>query len=250
MVRASREFFELPFEERSRYMTADMTAPVRCGTSLNQSRDDVFCWRDFLKLSCHSLPDVLPSWPSCPPDLWSPRSLQPAPLLLRSTVISFMFGISWSILYMSLLNWFLPLFFPSSLLIREAGVSYSQKAKFLYLELTEAILESLGVVEGGAASQPCRRGRDDHQGEGLGGFESGSHILVANCYPACPEPDLTLGMAPHSDYGFLTLLLQDEHVEGLQIHHEGRWVSVEPTPTNSFIVNVGDHLEVGFPAHS
>jgi isopenicillin N synthase-like dioxygenase len=50
-------------------------------------------------------------------------------------------------------------------------------------------------------------------------------------------------MPPHSDYGFLTLLLPDEEVKGLQIQHEGRWVTVEPIP-NSFVVNVGDHLEV------
>ena len=73
-------------------------------------------------------------------------------------------------------------------------------------------------------------------------FEDGSQLIVVNCYPSCPEPELTLGMPPHSDYGFLTLLLQDE-VEGLQIQHEGKWVTVEPRP-NSFVVNVGDHLEV------
>lgn len=107
----------------------------------------------------------------------------------------------------------------------------------------EAILESLGVVDDVTVT-------DSHQRRGserLGEFEDGSHIIVANCYPACPQPDLTLGMIPHSDYGFLTLLLQDEQVQGLQIFDGGRWVSVEPTPTNSFIVNVGDHLEVGFP---
>ncbi|PKI63725.1 hypothetical protein CRG98_015915, partial [Punica granatum] len=187
-MKASRDFFELPFEERSKYMTSDMRAAVRCGTSFSQKRDNVFCWRDFLKLSCHSLPGVLPFWPSSPPDL------------------------------------------------REAGVSYSKKTKNLYLELMGAIVESLGVAEEGAAI---------HQSEksGLEEFGGGSHIIVANCYPACPEPDLTLGMLPHSDYGFLTLLLQDEQVEGLQIHHQGRWVSVAPTPASSFIINVGDHLE-------
>lgn len=95
-------------------------------------------------------------------------------------------------------------------------------------------MESLGLVE-------TTKG-----GEGKGSleeFEDGSQLIVANCYPACPEPDLTLGMPPHSDYGLLTLLLQDE-VEGLQIQNQGSWVTVEPLP-NSFVVNVGDHLEVG-----
>lgn len=112
-------------------------------------------------------------------------------------------------------------------------VNYSKNTKFLYLMLTEAILESLGLVE---------TTKNEKENDGLREFENGSQLIVLNCYPKCPEPDLTLGMHPHSDYGFLTLLLQDE-VEGLQIQHEGRWITVEPLP-DSFVVNVGDHLEV------
>lgn len=73
-------------------------------------------------------------------------------------------------------------------------------------------------------------------------FENGNQLMVFNCYPPCPQPELTLGMPPHSDYGFLTLLLQDD-VPGLQILHQDSWVTVEPIP-NSFVVNLGDHLEV------
>ncbi|KAK9098196.1 hypothetical protein Syun_025241 [Stephania yunnanensis] len=49
--------------------------------------------------------------------------------------------------------------------------------------------------------------------------------MVLNCYSQCPEPDLTLCMTSHSDYGFLTILLQDE-AEGLQILYEGKWITV------------------------
>ena len=118
-------------------------------------------------------------------------------------------------------------------LIRQSAVDYSKQAKFLYLALTEAILESLGLVEATTKN---------NEYDSLKEFQDGSQLIVVNCYPSCPEPDLTLGMPPHSDYGFLTLLLQDE-VKGLQIQHDGRWVTVEPIP-NSFVVNVGDHLEV------
>lgn len=68
MIDVSKRFFQLPYEERSKYMTSDMKASVRYGTSFSQSKDKVFCWRDFLKLMCHPLPDILPNWPSSPMD--------------------------------------------------------------------------------------------------------------------------------------------------------------------------------------
>nr|DAD28626.1 TPA_asm: hypothetical protein HUJ06_030094 [Nelumbo nucifera] len=112
-------------------------------------------------------------------------------------------------------------------------LTYSQQAKFLYIKLVEAVLESLGLV-----GTTMKEDEDNVWKE----FQDGSHLMVVNCYPSCPQPDLTLGMPPHSDYGFLTILLQDE-VEGLQIQSQGKWVTVEPLP-NSFVVNVGDHLEI------
>lgn len=69
MIEVSTRFFELPFEERAKYMSSDMYSPVRYGTSFNQNKDKVFCWRDFLKLMCHPASDVLPHWPSSPLDL-------------------------------------------------------------------------------------------------------------------------------------------------------------------------------------
>jgi isopenicillin N synthase-like dioxygenase len=120
---------------------------------------------------------------------------------------------------------------------RQAAVNYSKETKFLYIMVVRAILESLGLAE--TTKDIDENDGDDHI---IKEFQDGSQLLVVNCYPSCPEPDLTLGIPPHSDYGFLTLLLQDE-VKGLQIQHEGRWVTVEPIP-NSFVINVGDHLEV------
>ena len=67
--------------------------------------------------------------------------------------------------------------------------------------------------------------------------------MVINYYPPCPEPNITLRIPPHSDDGFLTLLLQDE-VKGLQIQHQDKLFIVEPI-ANASVVNVGDHLEVG-----
>ncbi|VAI87470.1 unnamed protein product [Triticum turgidum subsp. durum] len=70
MLDVAARFFELPFQDRARYMSADVRAPVRYGTSFNQANDAVLCWRDFLKLSCAPpLRDVVPSWPDSPADL-------------------------------------------------------------------------------------------------------------------------------------------------------------------------------------
>lgn len=102
----------------------------------------------------------------------------------------------------------------------------------------EAIIESL-LGEVGTTTTEKKTKEEE---ELLEKFQNGSQLMVVNCYPPCPQPDLTLGMPPHSDYGFLTLLLQDQ-VEGLQIKFQDKWVTVQPIP-NSFVVNIGDHLEV------
>uniref|UniRef100_A0A0A9F4X6 Fe2OG dioxygenase domain-containing protein n=1 Tax=Arundo donax TaxID=35708 RepID=A0A0A9F4X6_ARUDO len=175
-------FFELPFAERARYMSPDVRATVRYGTSFNQANDAVLCWRDFLKLVCQPLAAVVPSWPHQPADL------------------------------------------------REVASRYATANHGLFMELMEAALEALGIPAGG--------------GGVLGELAAGSssQMMTMNCYPACPQPELTLGMPPHSDYGLLTLVLQD-HVEGLQVMHDGRWLTVDPVP-GSFVVNVGDHFEI------
>ena len=49
------------------------------------------------------------------------------------------------------------------------------------------------------------------------------------------------GSAPHSDYGTLTLLAQDE-IGGLEVRtRAGEWISATPIP-GTFVVNVGDLL--------
>jgi isopenicillin N synthase-like dioxygenase len=64
-----------------------------------------------------------------------------------------------------------------------------------------------------------------------------------NYYPPCPQPENVIGLNPHSDAGALTILLQANDIEGLQIRKDGQWISVKPL-TNAFVINVGDILEV------
>ncbi|CAL5080228.1 unnamed protein product [Urochloa decumbens] len=113
--------------------------------------------------------------------------------------------------------------------LREVVSTYARSCRRLFRELMEAALEALGI--GGSAA-----------GEVLADCDAGSQMLMVNCFPACPEPDLTLGMPPHSDYGFLTVLLQDQ-VNGLEVRHADRWVLVDPLP-GALVVNVGDHFEM------
>ncbi|QHO26045.1 probable 2-oxoglutarate-dependent dioxygenase SLC1 isoform X1 [Arachis hypogaea] len=137
------------------------------------------------------------------------------------------------------LSHYLPHWPQSPMDLREVAATYAEETNNLFLKLMEAILESLGIKE-----EEEDEDEDDNNNNIMKKLEEGgSQMMVANLYPPCPEPDLTLGMPPHSDYGLLTLLLQDEEVEGLQIQFQGNWLTVKPI-SNAFVVNVGDHLEI------
>ncbi|KAJ0089243.1 hypothetical protein Patl1_31348 [Pistacia atlantica] len=83
---------------------------------------------------------------------------------------------------------------------------------------------------------------EDQLQNAFGGEEIGACLRV-NFYPKCPQPDLTLGLSPHSDPGGMTLLLPDENVAGLQVRKGDNWITVKPAP-NAFIVNIGDQIQV------
>ncbi|XP_059439776.1 oxoglutarate-dependent flavonoid 7-O-demethylase 1-like [Corylus avellana] len=74
-------------------------------------------------------------------------------------------------------------------------------------------------------------------------FEDGRQAIRMNYYPPCPQPELVIGLNPHSDATGLTILLQLNEIEGLQIRKDGMWIPVIPLP-NAFVVNIGDILEI------
>ncbi|RVW31318.1 Protein SRG1 [Vitis vinifera] len=64
-----------------------------------------------------------------------------------------------------------------------------------------------------------------------------------NYYPPCPQPELGLGITPHSDASGLSLLTQFGCSGGLQVLKGLNWETV-PWPCDELLVNVGDLLEI------
>lgn len=77
----------------------------------------------------------------------------------------------------------------------------------------------------------------------LGIFEGQPQDMRMNYYPPCCQADKVLGLTPHTDADGLTLLLQVNNVQGLQIKRDGKWFAVDALD-DAIIVNVGDILEV------
>ena len=105
---------------------------------------------------------------------------------------------------------------------------YITKGRELIAELLKGISLSLGLEENYIHKRM--------------NVDLGSQLLVINCYPPCPKPELVMGLPAHTDHGLLTLLMQNE-LGGLQIQPNGKWIPVHPLP-NSFFINTGDHMEV------
>ncbi|XP_009760749.1 flavanone 3-dioxygenase 3-like [Nicotiana tabacum] len=109
---------------------------------------------------------------------------------------------------------------------KEKMGNYTKAAQKLQEELMEVIFESLGL-------NPSYLHED---------IAEGSQVMAVNCYPACPEPDLTLGLPPHTDYGMLSIILQN--YQGLQImDRDEKWHAV-PVIEGALVVQLGDHMEV------
>ena len=82
-------------------------------------------------------------------------------------------------------------------------------------------------------------------------LKHGAHTsyLRLNYYPPCPDPGpppAQLGISPHKDAGFLTVLAQDPSCHSLQVRDRSRpdeWVTVRPIE-GAFTINTGDMAQV------
>ncbi|XP_045793014.1 1-aminocyclopropane-1-carboxylate oxidase homolog 1-like isoform X3 [Trifolium pratense] len=109
---------------------------------------------------------------------------------------------------------------------RDIVIEYSQKISDLGFTIFELLSEALGLDPSYLKELNCAEG----------------HFIMGHYYPPCPEPELTMGTAKHSDFNFMTLLLQDQ-LGGLQILHDDKWVNVPPVH-GALVVNIGDLLQL------
>ncbi|XP_042982118.1 protein DOWNY MILDEW RESISTANCE 6-like [Carya illinoinensis] len=111
---------------------------------------------------------------------------------------------------------------------REAFGEYAKEVRTLITSLFSLISEALGLEK-------------DFLQKRLG--DPPTLRTQANYYPPCPNPDLTLGLAIHTDPQALTVVQQSAGVTGLQVLKDGEWVAVDPIP-NAFVINLGDQMQV------
>lgn len=112
-------------------------------------------------------------------------------------------------------------YFLSLLICREIMITYNNLMWKTGDTLFELLSEALGL--------------DPNYLKDIGCVEE---MTIGNSYyPECPQPELSIGIATHSDPKFVTVLIQDQ-IGGLQVFHEDQWFDIAPVP-GALVVNLG-----------
>ncbi|XP_047332515.1 scopoletin 8-hydroxylase-like [Impatiens glandulifera] len=114
---------------------------------------------------------------------------------------------------------------------KEISLEFLKTSTEMVKKLVEVLIEGLGVE------------LDGPKLDGLIGLK----MVNMNYYPACPNPELTVGVGRHSDMGTITVLLQDG-IGGLYVKLEGNtnedeWIAIPPID-GALVINIGDCLQI------
>lgn len=111
-----------------------------------------------------------------------------------------------------------------------------------YREVTEEYGRGiLGVVDKLLAAFSTNLGLEESTVKNALGGENLEMELKINYYPKCPQPEMALGVLPHTDMSALTVL-KPNNVPGLQIFKNSEWVTAKYVP-NTLIIHIGDQLQ-------
>ncbi|KAL2487945.1 2-oxoglutarate (2OG) and Fe(II)-dependent oxygenase superfamily protein [Forsythia ovata] len=118
---------------------------------------------------------------------------------------------------------------------KDVALEYLKASTMMVKKLLEILLNNIGATQD-----------QDSRIEAL----IGQKMVNMNFYPACPNPELTVGVGRHSDMGTLTVLLQDG-IGGLYVKAEenidagkmAEWIEIPPIP-GALVINVGDTLQI------
>ncbi|XP_077251575.1 jasmonate-induced oxygenase 1-like [Tasmannia lanceolata] len=106
---------------------------------------------------------------------------------------------------------------------------YGERVFSLCKRLLDIFSEDLGLPRGSLL-------------ESFGGEDGVGACYRMNYYPKCPQPELALGLAPHTDPGCFTAIFQDQ-VSGLQVNKDGVWFNVPPVK-DALVIILADQLEI------